>query len=95
MWDGKLEDMLAGRQRDQCLVVVSAAIASPAPLTNVHFLAPLKRARLESPKIKTTSAARGDREIAVTLESDAVAPFVFLSAGTIRGLGSTFTGGRL
>jgi len=85
VWDAEIEKMLGGRKREDCFVVVSAAGAGPAPLTNVHFLAPLKGAPLAVPEINITSTARGDREIVVTLKSDAVAPFVFLSAGDLRG----------
>ncbi|MHC4247971.1 MAG: beta-mannosidase [Planctomycetota bacterium] len=84
VWHGDLEEMLGDRKRDECFVTL-AAEWDGGSARNVHFLSPLKRAELAKPKITTRLAERGEREFAITLETDVSAPYVTLSSGDVKG----------
>jgi len=84
VWHGDLAEMLGERRREDCLVTITAEWGGGAA-QNVHYLAPLKRTDLARPKITTRVTERGERESAVTLESDTPAPYVTLSSGDVAG----------
>ena len=87
VWHGAVEDMLGERTRDECFITIEANWDGGSA-RNAHFLGPLKRAELAKPKITTRvseASERGEREFAIKLTTDACAPYVTLSAGSVTG----------
>jgi len=79
VWTKGLEELLEGAGEPRECFVTMAADLGGREIQNVHFLSPLKHAELPRATVTLEVAERGAREFAVTVTTDAAAPFVFLS----------------
>ncbi|MGH7144481.1 MAG: beta-mannosidase [Planctomycetota bacterium] len=77
--------LVSAKTKREAAFVTLTAEAGGERSENLHFLSPFKRVTLAQPTISVQVKAINLREFDLTLQSDAVAPFVFLSAPKTRG----------